>query len=273
MPSDTLRILAVCAHPDDADLKFGGLATKYANAGQDVRFVSLTNGDAGHHEIGGVELARRRRAEAQASADVIGIEYDVRDVHDGKLEPTLANRTDLIRLIRRYEPDLVVTHRPNDYHPDHRYTSTLVQDAAYMVTVPNVCTDVPALREDPVICYLSDGFQRPAPFEPDVIVPIDDVLETKLEMLHQHASQFYEWLPYNDGKLESVPDEEDERWAWIQAEYLSAFNDDADRFRDALVERYGEERGQAVDYAESVQECEYGAPLTAEARDRLFPFE
>ena len=80
------------AHPDDCDSKAGGVAAKYAAAGHQVRFVSVTNGDAGHHEIGGVELARRRRAEAEAAGAVAGIEYHVLDIHDGELVPRLENR-------------------------------------------------------------------------------------------------------------------------------------------------------------------------------------
>jgi len=269
----SLRVLIVGAHPDDADLKFGGMAAKYVSHGHEVRFLSVTNGDAGHHEMGGVELARRRRREAKNAAEVIGIEYEIWDNRDGALQPSLAIRRQLIRRIREYDPDLVVTHRPVDYHPDHRYTSILVRDSAYMITVPNVCPGTPELRKDPVFAYLSDGFQNPSPFEPDVIVPIDDVLETKLDMLAQHESQFYEWLPYNDQKLDEVPEGAEKRRRWIESEYLSRFNDDADQFRDALIERLGEDRAAEVKFAESIQGSEYGTPLTEEKADRLVPFK
>ena len=271
MSEVTHRLLVVGAHPDDPDLKAGGIAAKYAQAGHDVRFISVTNGDAGHHEIGGVELTRRRRAEAQAAADVIGIEYDVWEIHDGELQPSLENRRKMIRLIRNYDPDLILTHRPNDYHPDHRYVSTLVQDSAYLVTVPNICTGTPALCEDPVIAYLSDGFQKPYPFDPDVVVAIDDVIEEKTEMLHQHESQIYEWLPYNAGHLEEVPDEDDARRKWLREERLDEYLDLADRFRDELVERYGEERGSDIRYVEAFEGCEYGSPLTEEQATELVP--
>lgn len=273
MDSDAIRVMVVGAHPDDADLKFGGLAAKYAAAGHEVLFLSVTNGAAGHHEIGGVELARRRRQEAKNAASVLGIDYEIWDVPDGELQPTLERRKRLIRRIREYGPDLVLTHRPNDYHPDHRYTSVLVRDSAYMVTVPNVCPGTRALRTDPVFGYLSDGFEKPSPFEPDVVVSIDDVIETKLEALAEHESQFFEWLPYNDRKLEAVPEGESERRRWIESEYLSRFNDDADRFREHLLERYGEARGTEIEFAESIEGSEYGTPLTGENRERLVPFE
>lgn len=271
MSTERVRLLVVGAHPDDADVKAAGLAAKYARAGHDVKFVSLTNGDAGHHEIGGVELARRRRREARAAADVIGIEYEVVDNHDGELEPTLENRKKVIRLIRRFDPDLVLTHRPNDYHPDHRYTSILVQDSAYMVTVPNVCTDVPPLEDDPVIAYLSDDFRKPYPFEPDAVVAIDDVIDEKVQMLHRHESQVYEWLAYSSGRVDEVPESENDRLDWLKSRWLPRFGEVADRFRDELVDRYGDDRGRSIEFAEAFESCEYGASLTKERTEELFP--
>ena len=271
MPEKSLRILAFGAHPDDCDGRAGGVAMKYASLEHQVRFVSVTNGDAGHHEIGGIELARRRRAEAEAAGAVAGIEYHVLDVHDGELVPNLENRKMIIRMIRTYTPDLILTHRPNDYHPDHRYTGILVQDAAYMVTVPNICTDVPALAHNPIIMYMSDNFQKPAPFDPDVVVDIDDVVVRKLDMVHCHTSQMYEWLPYNAGRLDTVPDSQEDRRKWLENR-LERFSGIADRHRDLLVARYGEERGNRVQYAEAFEACEYGGRLTEENARTLFPF-
>ena len=148
MSKEQINILVFGAHPDDCDIKAGGVAALYVQRGHRVKFVSITNGDAGHHEMGGGPLAKRRYAEAQAAADVIGIEYELLDNHDGELMPTLENRYKIIRTIREFRPDLIMTHRPNDYHPDHRYTSTLVQDAAYMVTVPDICALTPPSGEE-----------------------------------------------------------------------------------------------------------------------------
>lgn len=271
MSKRPLSVLALGAHPDDCDVRAGGIAIKYAALGCEVRFVSVTTGDAGHHDIGGVELARRRRAETEAAGAVAGIEYHVLDAHDGELLPSLESRKTIIRLIRSYTPDLVLTHRPTDYHPDHRYTSVLVQDAAYMLTVPNICTDTPALTYAPVIAYLYDGIERPAPFRPDVVVDIDDVVDRKLDMLHCHTSQMYEWIPYQEGRLEEVPEGPQDRREWL--EYRRArFEEVADRHRDILIERYGEERGRSVRCAEAFEHSGYGAPLTAQNIPALFPF-
>jgi LmbE family N-acetylglucosaminyl deacetylase len=272
MPQEPLRLLIIGAHPDDADYAAGGTAALYRAAGHTVKMVSLTNGDAGHHVTPGPELARRRRAEAAAAGAVIGATYDTLDNHDGLLLPTLENRLQVIRLIRTFRPDLVLTHRPNDYHPDHRYTSQLVQDAAYMVTVPAVAADTPHLQRDPVIAYLPDDFQRPYPLQPSVVVDVGPVIEQLVSMLHCHTSQFYEWLPYNQGVLDQVPKDEAARRAWLAEQTRLRLRARADKYRAELCRAYGPERGAAVQYAEAFEACEYGAPLDEAARRRLFPF-
>ncbi len=270
--SEILRLLVIGAHPDDAEYKAGGLAALYRKAGHDVRFVSMTNGDAGHHLITGPDLARRRRAEAKTAAATLGFRYDVWDDFDGRLESTLACREKVIRVIRSYRPDLVLTHRPNDYHPDHRATGQVVQDAAYLLTVPSLCPDVPHLPRDPVIAYLSDEFTRPYPFEPTVVLDVGPVWNEKVAMLHAHRSQFYEWLPYNSGRAAEVPESEEERFAWLSARMAILAGNLASRFRDRLVTRYGLERGGTVRLAEAFEGSEYGAPLDDRAVARLFPF-
>jgi LmbE family N-acetylglucosaminyl deacetylase len=269
---ESLRLLIIGAHPDDADYAAGGTAALYRAAGHTVRMVSLTSGDAGHHLSWGSQLAARRNGEAQAAAAIIGAIYDVYDNHDGQLLPTLENRWQVITLLRTFQPDLVLTHRPNDYHPDHRYTSQLVQDAAYMVTVPAVVPDVPHLCRDPVIAYLPDTFQKPNPFQPAVAVDVTSVVDKITAMLDCHVSQFYEWLPYNVGRLDQVPQNPDARRSWLGEQVRARLRAQTDRFRSLLVEQYGEARGKAVEFAEAFEACEYGAPLDDAARRRLFPF-
>jgi LmbE family N-acetylglucosaminyl deacetylase len=271
--SDTpLRVLIVGAHPDDADYSAGGAAALHAALGSVVKMVSVTDGRAGHHAHPGPELVRRRRAEAAAAGAVIGATYDVLDSPDGGLLPTLENRYAIIRLIRTFRPDLVLTHRPNDYHPDHRYTSQLVQDAAYMVTVPAVVPEVPHLPRDPVIAYLPDDFQKPYPLEPSVAVDVGPVLDRIVAMLHCHTSQFYEWLPYNQGVLDRVPADEAGRRRWLTEHVQARLRPRAVKYRSLLCELYGEERGKRVEFAEAFEPCEYGARMTDAVRRRLFPF-
>ncbi|MBN1642212.1 MAG: PIG-L family deacetylase [Anaerolineae bacterium] len=272
MPIDPIRVLIFGAHPDDADICAGGVAALYSQRGHTVQMVSLTNGDAGHHEQGGAPLAWRRRAEAAASGAVLGCDYITLDNHDGELVPSLEVRHQVIEIIRGFQPDLIMAPRPWDYHPDHRYTAQVVQDALYVVTVPNVLSHAQHLRRNPAAVYLYDSFQKPYPFIPDVIVAIDDVIERKLDALHCHVSQFYEWLPYNAGVADQVPEGDAERRAWLAQVRDARMRRVAERYRARLIERYGEARGGAVQYAEAFEICEYGAALDAAALERLFPF-
>jgi LmbE family N-acetylglucosaminyl deacetylase len=264
-----LNIIAFGAHPDDCDQRAGGIAAKYAALGHRVRFVAVTNGDAGHQTEGGGALAARRRAEAQEAGRRIGIEYIVLDNHDGELLPGLNVREQIIRQIRQWKADLVLAPRPNDYHPDHRYTGALVQDAAYMVVVPNVTPDTPALRKNPVFMYFQDGFQKPNPFSPDIAVSIDDVIEKKIAMMDAHVSQMYEWLPWVAGTLDKVPKDAAARRRWLRDTRADA---PTAAVRAALVKRYGAERGNAVGHAEAFEICEYGTRPDETMIRKLFPF-
>jgi len=266
-----LNIIAFGAHPDDCDGRAGGIGAKYAALGHRVRFVAVTNGDAGHQTEGGGALARRRRAEAQEAGKRIGVEYIVLDNHDAELLPTLAVRHQIIRQIRQWNADLVLAPRPNDYHPDHRYTGVLIQDSAYMVTVPNVTPDTPPLRKNPVFMYFQDSFQKPSPFLPDVAVSIDDVIDKKLSMLDAHVSQYYEWMPWLDGKLDMVPKDHAARKDWLRKQWIDS-RDTTPAVRKALEKWYGPEAARNIKYAEAFEVCEYGSrPGEAEIR-RLFPF-
>jgi LmbE family N-acetylglucosaminyl deacetylase len=265
-----LRIIVFGAHPDDCDIEAGGTAALWAAKGHAVKFVAVTNGDAGHQTEGGGALARRRRAEAQEAGRRLGIaEYEVLDNHDGELEPTLAVRQQVIRRIRQWNADVVIAPRPNDYHPDHRYTGVLVQDSAYMVVVPNVTPDTPPLRKNPIFLYEEDRFQRPNPFRPDVAVAIDSVIDRKVAALDAHVSQVYEWLPWVDGQLESVPKDPTARIAWLKGQRTGHGLEPA--VRAALARWYGP-KADAVRDAEAFEVCEYGRQPTESDLRRLFPF-
>ncbi len=263
-----LNIIAFGAHPDDCDQGAGGVAAMYAALGHRVRFVSVTNGDAGHQTEGGGALAARRRAEAREAGRRIGIEYVVLDNHDGQLTPTVEVREQIIRQIRLWNADLVIAPRPNDYHADHRYTGVLVQDAAYLVVVPNIAPDTPALRKNPVFMYFRDRFQQPQPFRADVAITIDEVIDRKVDMLDAHVSQFYEWLPWVDGILSQVPKDAAARKAWLKVQRSP---EPTSSMRQALVRWYGAQRGNAVRYAEAFQICEYGTQPDEAMLRKLFP--
>jgi LmbE family N-acetylglucosaminyl deacetylase len=263
-----LRIIAFGAHPDDCDIRAAGLAAKYAALGHHVKFVAVTNGDAGHQSEGGGALAARRRKEAQEAGRRLGVTYETLDNHDGELLPTLAIREQVIRKIREWNADMVFSPRPNDYHPDHRYTGVLVQDAAYMVVVPNIAPDTPALRRNPVFFYFEDHFQQPNPFRPDVAISIDDVIDKKLAALDAHTSQVYEWLPWVDGQFDSVPKDPAARKEWLKK---NRSRKPSEAVRQTLRKFYGSQ-ADSIQNAEAFQLCEYGRRPRPEEIPKLFPF-
>lgn len=270
-----LRILVFGAHPDDAEYGAGGTAAKWAKLGHHVKLVSVTNGDVGHWQIAGGPLAKRRLAEVQKADAILGVETQVLDIHDGELVPSLENRQKIIRLIREWRADVVIGHRPWDYHPDHRYVGVLVQDAAYMVTVPFVCPDVPPLKRNPLFLYSSDGFKKPYPFQGDIVVAVDEVFDQKLTAIHELTSQHYEGgANGSEEYVKSVPPASDEagRKAWLREQWARRQSGLANRFREGLIKRYGSEKGAAVKFAEAFEICEYGRQPSAAEIKQLFPF-
>ena len=267
-----LRIIVFGAHPDDAEFKAGGSAIKWARQGHQVKLVSVTNGDIGHWQMAGGPLALRRAAECAAAAKVMGTTSQVLDIHDGELEPTLENRRLITRLIRQWQADVVISHRPWDYHPDHRYVGVLVQDAAFMVTVPFFCPDTPPLARNPIFLFSSDGFQKPYPFQADLVIALDDVFDTKLNALHELASQVYEGgASGSEEYVRTVPPQQDEaaRKAWLRERWERRQSGEANKFRPLLVNYLGEEKGAAVRFAEAFEICEYGRRPTKEEILRL----
>lgn len=264
---EPLNIVVFGAHPDDCDLDAGGTALLFSQMGHRVKFVSLTNGDAGHYSIGREELAAIRYAEAQEAGKRFGVTYAVLDNHDGELLPTLENRMKVIREIRDWNADVVIAPRPNDYHPDHRYTGVLVQDAAYMVIVPSVAPESPPLKKNPVFLYSADHFQKPSPFEPDIALSIDPVYEQKVYAMAAHASQFFDWLPWTVGQLDKVPAGEKERLAYLSVFRAGALDDST---KKSLEKWYGA-KGASVQHAETFEICEYGKQPTDDEIRKLFP--
>jgi LmbE family N-acetylglucosaminyl deacetylase len=269
-----LRIIGFGAHPDDCEFKIGGVAAKWAALGHHVKLVSVTNGDIGHWRMAGGPLAKRRTAEVHEAAKRLGVTAQVLDIHDGELMPTLENRKKITRLIREWKADVVFSHRPNDYHPDHRYTGVLVQDSAYMVAVPFFCPDTPPLKRNPLFLYYSDGFQKPNPFTADIAVAIDDVVEKKIDAADALASQVYEGgaMGSEETLRQRHADDPVARRAWARERRLGGYARAANRYRETLIKWYGPEKGRAVKYAEAFQICEYGRRPTPQQIRQLFPF-
>jgi LmbE family N-acetylglucosaminyl deacetylase len=233
----------------------------------------VTNGDIGHWRDAGGPLARRRKAEVQRADQILGVTTEVLDIHDGELLPTIENRRTITRLIREWNADIVMGPRPNDYHPDHRYTGVLMEDSAYMVTVPFFCPDIPALKKNPVFLYYADRFQKPNPFTPDVAVDIDSVIQKKLDALDALVSQFYEGgANGSEDLVPSDPAKQVERHRQVRDGFDRHNQDAAHRFRTKLNDFYGQEKAGTVKHAEAFEVCEYGRQPDQSELRKLFPF-
>ena len=279
-----MKFLMIGAHQDDNEFRCGGIASRLVKHGHEVRFLSMCNGCGGHHIMTPEETTARRAKESAAVAELLGVTYDVWDIDDCNIVADLPTRKRLIRYIRSFNPDLIISHRTNDYHADHRAVGQLVQDASYLLTVPHECPDAPAMRAMPVIMYNEDKFKNPD-FRGDVVIDMDDEIDTKLKIADLNVSQVYEWLPYTN--FEVVPEGREERFEWLKGmnitpdttdeEVMSAprgfavrFAKTAARFRKELIEKYGAERGSRIRYAEAFEVCDYGNPITKELLDALY---
>ncbi len=265
-----LRIIAFGAHPDDVELRAGGIATLWAAKGYKVKFVSMTNGDIGHFEASGGSLANRRVAEVRECAKIFGIETEVIDIHDGELEPTLENRKTVARLIRDWQADIVLFHRPYDYHPDHRYVGVLVQDAAVIVSAPFFTPNTTPTKRNPVFMYFSDNFLRPYAFDPTIVVGIDEVADKKWDCITAMPSQFGDLRSWQASTLPDVPKDEQGRKDFL-LNMVKHWNEDvATKYRDRLIELYGKDEGSKIRYAEAFELCQYGRQASMEELQKIF---
>ena len=268
--AEPVRVIMFGAHPDDCEIYAGGTAALFARMGHKVKFVSLTNGNKGHHLLKPDEIVARRKKEVQEVARILNIEYDYIDNNDGELMPTVENRKKVIKMICDWKADIVITHRNNDYHPDHRNTSIIVQDAAYMVGVPLMVPDGEPLRKTPVFLYMADQFKKPAPFFPDIVVDITSVIQQKLNAICANESQVFEWLPWIDGYEEHLPDSEEGKRKFIGDLYLMELRE-VINFKEAALRWYSPGQVENSEYFEAFEICEYGKNPTREEIKKLFP--
>jgi len=256
-------ILCVGAHPDDVEGSIGGTAALMRQRGDTVRFLSVTDGSKGHFSPEYIEnprlLVERRMEEAHRAASIVGAEFHCLGAPDGGVVVNPETTASMIRAIRSFGepgrgPDLILVNRLNDYHRDHRATAQLVLDSVYLLTVPTICPDVTPLRRMPVIMYWHDEFTEPVPFRADVVVNIDSVMQTKIDMVCAHESQFREWIPYTMGRT-PLPLTPRQMREWV-TEWMH---------RDARSARASRERGNPriapsgqFEFAEAFQISEYG---------------
>lgn len=265
----TKRLLFFGAHPDDCDILCGGTAIQWSKAGHKVKFVSVTNGDTGHQTLSRMETAVRRKAEAEAAGRIAGIEYQVLD-HCCGLEASISNRYELMRIVREFRPDVVISHRLCDYHPDHRATAQLVLDTAYIVMVPHYCEETPIPEQTPVYAFSYDRFMEPRSHRTDAIVEFDSVLDRKLAMFHCHASQYYEWLPWSEGirNFDVAKLSEEERRGWL-LRWCERFKSPTEKAKEELCRIYGKERGSKIVYGEVFEQSPYSRTLPPDEFQKL----
>jgi len=266
-----LRIIAFGAHPDDAELKVGGVASLWAAEGHKVKIVAMTNGDVGHFAMAGGPLAKRRKAEVAECAKIFGAENEVVDIHDGELTPSLENRKIMARMIREWQADIVLGHRPYDYHPDHRYTGVLMDDSAVVVAAPFFVPDTPPTARNPIYMYYSDDFQDPKPFTPTIVVGIDAAADKKWRCISAMPSQFGDKDSWQARTQADIPAGDRERAAQLLANVKRRSETVAEQYRERLATLYGKELAQKVRYAEAFQLSQYGRQASIEELKNLFP--
>jgi LmbE family N-acetylglucosaminyl deacetylase len=267
---ENLRVMVVAAHPDEADMYAGGTAALFAQTGAAVKFLSITCGDAGHYQIGGLQLAQRRNEEAQQAAKCLGIqEYEVLNEHDGELYPTLAVRNQVIERVRRWAPDILIGFHPDGWgHPDNRNAGRVLSDAVAFVGVPNVLPNIPAVTK-PILCLWMWDFSTMEIHQHDIALDVTPTIEKKLLACDAHATQFYEFAPWSRGFLSEVP----QNWAAKKAfilKYWPEFMYTQPAQRDSLERTYGAAAKQ-IQFAETFQIAPYGLQPSAEDLTRLFP--
>jgi N-acetylglucosamine malate deacetylase 1 len=267
----TLRIIAFGAHPDDAELKFAGTAALFAAQGHKVKLVALTNGDVGHFSQAGGPLAQRRKAEVEACHATLGVDTDVLDIHDGELMPDLETRKKVANLIREWQADIVLSHRPWDYHPDHRAVGTLANDAAVVVAAPYFAPYTPPTKGNPIFLYYSDNFKKPYPFDPILAVGIDEAAQKKWDCISALPSQFGDVDSWQARYGRNVPADEAGRKAYLLDIVKQRNASEANQYRNLLVQLYGDQKGRAIKYAETFELNQYGAGATADQLKGMFP--
>lgn len=251
------HFMVVGAHPDDPENMCGGLALLMRRQGHLFTFVTATDGSAGHHLMERGALAERRAREAQRVSELYDVDYHILPIPDGELTASLEHRAMLMKVIRECQPDVIITHRLCDYHPDHRACGQLVMDCCYLMGVPLYLPEAPCMRKTPVVLSSWDSFTNPAPFRADVCIRTDEVVDRKIDGVLCHESQYYEWLPWCDHwpHVEAAPTFEEKTKLLREQEF--------ERFAK-LARMYADKLPEGTATAEAFEWNEYGAPLTEE---------
>ena len=200
-----MNILAIGAHPDDVEWQAGGTLAKYAKAGHKVFTATATNGNVGSATLSMEEIAKVRKEEAKNAATLIGAEYICLDYDDEMFFEDKEARLKFINLVRYCKADVIITHNPVDYNPDHELTSKIINDIAVMIPIAKLKTESSPYDRIPAIFYFEPAMGLG--FVPTDYVDITDVFETKMAMCNEHKSQ-NQWM--KDNYTETVGKSEDD---------------------------------------------------------------
>ena len=259
--SSRMHIVTVMAHPDDAEVNVGGLAAIWADAGHRVTFVTMCRGELGHHRMDAEAAIHRRQAEAEAAARSLGAAYESLAFPECAFMPDIGNRLALIRCLRRLAPDIIITHPMDDYHVDHRHASRLAADALFLLQVPKVAPELPALRRMPRLFHAVHRRDYAESLPLWHAFPVDGMRERRLKALALHESQMFEWLPWVSGWPEPPPPgQEEERLRYVEAMFEGPGRWLADRRRAELIAGHGE-AGARCECAEAL----YATPASGAA--------
>ncbi|MEH0157462.1 PIG-L family deacetylase [Limibacter armeniacum] len=268
-----LRVLVIKAHPDEAEEYAGGTAALLKEAGHAVKFLSLTNGDVGHWTMTKEAIAKRRKAEAlEAGKRLGGVEYEILNYHDGELESTVEVRKEIVRVIREWNVDLIISFKPmfGGGHPDNMAAARALQEGAGLSMAPLFMPEIPALKKKPVFLFMRDYYSKSFPHKPDFVIPIDRTIEKKLASFDAHASQFYEFAPYQRGLLDEVPEGWTEKKVFLH-KYWGEFSAVSGEMKSWLENRFGKEQAATFQYAEEFEYAPFSRKMTEEEVISFFP--
>jgi len=263
--SDRLNIIVIFAHPDEGEIYAGGISKIYSDLGHNVKFLSLTNGDAGHWSMPPADLAKRRHKEAMEAKRILGVaEYEIFDYHDGDLKNTTKIQKEVASRIEKWNSDLVILFYPITSvpggHNDNMQAGHIVTDAALLVNMDKM----------PAYIYMRDFFTTDFSHIPDIAVDITKVWDTKLLAMKAHESQVVEANPHADGVLEEVLNDEKKRedYLFYNSYQFSRVSPD---IRLALEKWYGRTEAENIKWTEAFQFATFGRQIDIESIYELFP--
>jgi LmbE family N-acetylglucosaminyl deacetylase len=260
-----LKVLVIFAHPDEGEIYAGGISAIYSKMGHSVKFLSLTNGDAGHWSMDAESLAKRRYKEAMEAKRILGLsDYEVLEYHDGKLKNSLEIQEVVAKRIEQWKADVVILFYPITTeaggHNDNMQAGLIVQAAATLIK----------MEELPAFLYMRDYFTTSFSHIPDIAINIEEVWETKLLAMKAHESQVVEANPHADGILEEVLGSKIK-----QQEYLFynsyPFSRITPDIKLALLKWYGRDFSENIKWAEAFEFAGFGRQINNKAISELFP--